>query len=192
MPIIKPLHYSPLVALVFPFLMFSGSVSAESYYCGKNSMFISPGMSQAQVIQACGEPQSKQKRNQQGSQQRPVTQMQFSIASQKKAGAYGAFPISVGRRSTLDVTVANGKIVSLSLAGQSSQSISVCGSANIYVGGPSSALSACGSPNMTNKTFVNVSTGQSEKVEMWTIKPDQYTPGISLTFVNGVLKSINK
>ena len=178
-----------LYCLLLSLATYPPAQAASSYFCGKNSQYIKTGMSQAEVIQACGEPQAKQKSSQSGRVKQPVTQMIFKVANQK--AGYGAFPIATGGSTKLAVSVANNKIVSLSFGGQSTQSVSICGGRNVSVGSPASALSACGQPTMTNNTYVDIPTGKTDKVETWVIKPDQYSRGIRLTFVNGALQSID-
>ena len=74
----------------------------------------------------------------------------------------------------------------------STNAATVCGGNPVQIGAPETAVyNACGNPTTINQTFINQPVPSSENPEVWTYQIDPYTPPTNLTFVNGVLQSIN-
>lgn len=191
-----------LFGLLLTVLSISQMAYADPFYCTGNNAYINVGMSADEVEQACGAPQTIQKSQQDATQKVPVSQLTFNVST-NTTGAYAgtvtpgvqssSFQINTGPLTTLIVSVKNNQISSISLNGESAQSVSICGNGNFGIGDPpSSATSSCGSPVSENDTYENVSTGQSNEVDTWTYHPGNYQPDFSLIFVNDVLSQINR
>ena len=173
-------------------LIVASTSYAQSLYCPKNTQYIKLGMTEQQVISACGNPLTKQKSKSMATQKVPVTQYIYNAAGAQKA-FYGEWQVSTGQGGTqVIVNVINNKVSSISMAGNSSNAFSLCGGASISVGDPVYKLtSACGSASAINNTYINQPTGQTNKSEVWTYQINQYQPAVRLTFVNGKLQSID-
>lgn len=175
------------------------SAMADTVYCPQKSGFIKTGMTQNEVIAACGQPISKQQVNSPVTQKIPV--QQFIYTSLNTGSVYpGLNPMyyqqwslpsgSTGINLTIDII--NGKVSSINMNGSSTNAMSVCGGANVQVGASvSQVYTACGSPSMVNNTFINQVIPSNTRPEVWVYQVNQYQSPISLTFVNGKLQSIN-
>lgn len=178
--------------------------AADSVYCPQKAGFIRVGMTQAQVLAACGTPLSKQESNIPAMKKTPVQQLMYNNqgAPQTFYGV-GAIPVANGFNINasfnnsnvgvqLQVDIANNQVKAIKMNGSDTNSFSICRGANIQVGDPASKVySACGSPSMINSSFVNEPIQSKEKPQLWTYQANQYQNPISLTFVNGNLQSIN-
>lgn len=179
---------------------FSSCIWADSFYCTQNNQYVSPGMSQAAVEQACGAPQNIQKTQQPVTRRIPVTQLTFNIATATTGQAQGtytpglyssSFQVNTGPLTTLVVEASNNKITDISINGTSAQSVSICDGATFGVGDPPVlAINSCGNPAYQNNTYKNVNTGQDEPVEIWSYKPSTYQQPFNLVFVNGQLTQV--
>lgn len=183
------------------------SWSAQSIYCPQNSGYINVGMSQAQVVGACGQPLSKQATDQPVMQQVPVLQLIYNhmgaaqsfygvwslplgISTAPRAQGFGGNAGSLG--ATLEVDVVNNKIDSIRLNSSDTNAFSICNGVSLKVGDPvGSVYGACGTPTVVNKTYINVPVPSKTKPEIWIYQVDQYQSPISLTFVDGKLQSID-
>jgi Protein of unknown function (DUF2845) len=165
--------------------------SANSLYCPKNTRFIKIGMTQADVIQACGQPLNKSQGSKPATRKVEVKQLMYHSLSGKTA-FYGPYEITTGSAGTqVTISIKNNKVSDISLNGASSNAFSLCYGNSVAIGAPESAVyNACGSPSAVNKTFINVPTGQSQKISVWTYQLYQYQPAVRLTFVNGKLQSM--
>ncbi len=180
---------------------FSSTVLAASFYCTTTNQYISQGMSEAEVEQACGTPQSVQKTQQPVTQRIPVTQLTFNIATNTTGQSQGVvtpglyssnFQINTGPLTTLVVEASNNRITDISINGNSAQSVSICNEGTFGVGDPpDAAISSCGDPAYQNQTYKNVDTGQEEPVEIWSYKPSTYQQPFNLVFVNGSLVQVD-
>lgn len=193
------------IALVNAFI--SPSYAApQSVYCPQKSGYINVGMTPDQVIAACGVPISQQQSNNPAMQQIPVQQLYFNNQGQSTAfygvwaipggsGNYGMFqPFNSnngGGGVQLQVDVTNGQVKGIKVNGSDTNAFSLCGGTNITVGDPASKVyNACGTPTLSNNTFINQPIPSQQKPIIWTYKPDPYGPTVTLTFVNGKLLSI--
>lgn len=183
---IKPIFF----ILLFNMLCLN-LAQAQSLYCPKNSQYIKPGMSTEQVIQACGQPLTKQKKRGYLSKRIPVTQYIYNSAGAKKS-FYGTWQLSHGQDGVqVIVNVVDNKVKSISMEGSASNAFSLCGGNAISVGDPAAKLSACGQASAINKTYINQPTGQNATSEAWVYQLNRYQPSVRLTFVNGKLQSID-
>lgn len=185
----KLTHKIGLGLFVLPFSLFADT---RSLYCPQNHAFIYVGMNTDQVISACGQPINQQDSNQPATQRIPVQQL---IYNNKGASTvfYGVWNITTGfNASKLEVDLVNNKVKSIRLNGSNTNAMSICGGTNIQEGDSvEKVYSSCGSPTLTNTTYMNVLIPTQHKPQIWTYQPGQYQPAVSLTFVNGRLQSIN-
>ena len=179
-----------IFAILFNILYFT-TAQAQSLYCPEHSQYIKIGMSADQVVQACGQPLTKQKKKGYLTKRVPMTQYIYNSAGSKKA-FYGTWQLSTGQGGAqVIVNVSDNKVKSISMAGSSSNSFSLCGGSAISVGDSAAKLRACGQASAVNTTYINQPTGQSAVNEIWVYQLNQYQPSVRLTFVNGKLQSID-
>lgn len=187
-------------------LLFSyTSFAAQSIYCPQRSGYINVGMTQDQVIAACGQPLSKQQSNTPVMQRIPVQQLLYNNQGAPKA-FYGVWAIPVGNSNRgllqpfgsntggaqLQVDIVDNKVSAVKINGSDTNAFSICDDENIEIGDPASkVLANCGDPSLVNNTFINQPIASTEKPEVWIYQPGQYQSPVSLTFVNGKLQSID-
>ncbi|MDP1601906.1 MAG: DUF2845 domain-containing protein [Legionella sp.] len=178
----------------------------QAFYCPQRSGYINVGMTQSQVINACGQPLSKQQTNQPITQPVPVKQLIYNRQGDNKA-FYGVWALPIGTSNTgmlqpfggnsgggaqLQVNIINNKISSILLNGNTTNAFSICGGSNIEIGDPmTSVYGACGTPSLVNSTFINQIVPSATRPEIWVYQPGQYQSPVSLTFVDGKLQSID-
>ena len=177
----------------------------QSVFCPQKSGYINIGMTTNQVIAACGQPLSQQKSNEPATEQVPVKQVFFNNQGQSTA-FYGVWAIpggsgnyneilpfgskNGGAGSQLQIDISNNQVRSVKLNGSDTNAISICGGVTINVGDPASKISACGTPNLINTTYINAPIPGGQKPMVWVYDMGQYQKPMSLTFVNGQLQSI--
>ena len=173
---------------------------ADPVYCPQRSGYINVGMTEEEVINACGQPISKQKSNLPAMQQIPVKQLIYTSlngGSSAYPGLNSAFydQWSLPSGSTgvsLQVDIINNKVSAVRINGSGTNAVSICQGQSIKVGdNPNQVYSACGAPNLINSTFINQPIPSKTQPEIWVYQLDQFHPAINLTFVNGQLQSIH-
>lgn len=178
----------------------------QSLYCPQKSGYINTGMTEAQVIGACGEPLSKQESNTPIMQKIPMQQIIYNNLGQKTA-FYGVWAIPIGQTNPpntqpfgnnngggaqVQVNIVNNKVYSINLNGDDNNAFSLCGGRGIKIGDPAGAVyGACGAPSLVNQTFINEPIQSVKPPEIWVYQPGRYQPAFRLTFVDGKLQSIN-
>ncbi len=169
------------------------SFAVQNFYCPQNHAFISIGMTQDQVSNACGAPLSKQTSNSPATQKIPMTQLIFNNQGTNTA-FYGVWKLPIGSGGArLEVDVVNNKVHAIRINGNNSNSFSICGSNNIQAGDSVAAVyNACGVPSLVNNTYLKQTMPGSPKPEQWVYQMSQYQSPVSLTFVNGKLQSIDQ
>lgn len=185
------------------------ALALDTYYCSQNNGYINPGMSDTEVIAACGQPIAKQTSNAPVMQKIPITQL---IYNRKEASSsfYGPWNLPIGNMNhtvslplntgpssggvqfEIDIDTTNNKIVNLSINGGKTNAVSLCGGFNLAIGDYADNVAhACGQPSMMNQSFIEVPVEGASKPEVWIYQADQYQPVVSLTFIDGKLQSIN-
>lgn len=181
------------------FLTELANAGPTSYYCPQKHAYISIGMTAAEVINACGPPTARKTKRDPVVQQIPVVQLIYSTINQGPVFFYpGIKPLydmwsipSGSQGTSLEINLINNQIVTIKLNGSGTNALSVCDGGNIQVGDDiNKVYSACGSPSLVNNTYINKPVSESENPQVWIYIIDQYQPSVSLTFVNGVLQSI--
>lgn len=179
-------------------------LAMSQLYCPQNSGYINIGMTQAQVITACGQPLTKQQTNAPVTQKVPVKQLIYNSLNAggyypgegaafygQSSGAQWSLPSGTGGIS-LEVDIINNKVSDVRINGSSTNAMSICGGTNVQIGDNiNQVLNACGSPTMTNNSFINQTVPSNKPPEVWIYQVNQYQTPNSLTFVNGKLQSIN-
>ena len=175
------------------------SVWGQSVYCPQNSGFINVGMTQDQVLSACGQPQDKRQSDTPATVKVPVKQLIYtalntgSVYPGLNSAFYDQWSMPSGSTGiSLEISVIDQKVYNVKINGSGSNAVSLCGGTSIQVGdNVSDVYTACGSPSMVNSTFIDQPIPSKSNPEIWIYKIDSYHPAISLTFVNGKLQSIN-
>lgn len=190
--------------ILFPWTSWAG---VQSLYCPQNHGYINIGMTQDQVVAACGQPLSKQQSSQPVTQKIPVKQLLYNNQGATKA-FYGVWALPMGNSSQglqpfggsggpdggaqLQVNIINDKVSSVTLNGSSTNGFSICNSTQINIGDPANKVyGACGSPTLINNSYINQAIPSATKPEIWVYQPGQYQSPVSLTFVDGKLQSID-
>lgn len=170
--------------------------SDETVFCPQKNGYIRVGMTEAQVLSACGAPLQKQESNKPLSQKVEVTQMTYNNQGTQK-GFYGYWKMPVSTNSAgnggskLEVSIVDGKVDSVNIDGGSVNAFSICGNNNIQIGDDASAVAgACGTPSIVNKTFIMKPIPSNKAPMVWIYKQADYLPTMTLTFVDGKLQSI--
>lgn len=177
-------------------IVLSGSASAslQSMYCPQRAGYINLGMSQDQVIAACGQPLSKQDSNTPVMIKVPMQQLVYNNQGAPQV-TYGNISINVATNNSgamLQVNVVNNKVASIQINGNNSNAFSICGGVNIETGDPvTKVYNACGAPALTNQSYINQPVPSSTKPQLWLYKAGQFEPSHTLTFIDGKLQSID-
>jgi hypothetical protein len=196
----KSLFFKSLILLILPCL----AQADQSMYCPQNHAYINIGMSTDQVIAACGQPSSIQESNQPIMQKVPMQQLIFnnlapndsdfagSLNTAPNTAFYGVWNIPTGSSGVqVQVDIVDNKVKNITVNGGGSNALSLCSGTNIQVGDPASKVyGACGSPNVTNNSYINVPIPSQTRPQIWIYQPGPYQPSFSLTFVDGKLQSI--
>ncbi len=174
-----------------------GFSEQQPFYCPKNHGYIRIGMTEAEVLKNCGEPTSKEKSKKAAVEQVPVTQLIYSTLNPDPVYRgyeliYNTWSLPIGSYgNTLEVDIIDNKISGIRLNGQDTNASSVCSNRSFAVGDlADKVFSACGSPSMTNKTFVNRTVPGKTKPVTWTYYTDRYQPTFKLIFIDGTLRAI--
>jgi hypothetical protein len=177
-----------LVLVILPVNLFA----ANSMYCPQNHQYIQVGMTIEQVLAACGNPLSEEELKEPLYQKVPVQQLIYNNQGTDTA-FYGVWNIPIGSGGAqLQIDLMNDKVKSIRLNGGDINAASLCEGINIQIGDSSNKVyNACGSPDVTNYTFVKQAIPTASKPKIWIYQPTPYQPTISLTFVDGRLESIN-
>ncbi len=182
------------------FLLFFSTLAeaATSFYCPQNHAYINAGMTQDQVIQACGQPTSRADSRNPVTQQVPVTQLVYSTINQGPPDFYpGIQPLyemwslpSGSEGINVQVNLINNQVASISVNQAQTNGLSACKGGSFQIGDSIDAVfAACGSPNMINNTYINQAIPKSKNPQVW-IYALPYQPSVTLTFVEGILQSI--
>lgn len=184
-----------LSTLLLPFT----AVIAQSVYCPQNAGYITPGMTEDEVLSACGQPLSKQSPNTPVMQKIPVQQLIYtaldtgSVYPGLNAAFYNQWSLPSGTNGIeLTIQIINGKVSGVNINGANTNAASICNNTSIQNGdNVNKVYSACGTPSMVNNTFINQLVPPNSKPAVWIYQLNQYQAPISLTFINGKLQSIN-
>lgn len=183
-----------LALLVAPYI-YAGE---DTYYCPLNHAYIRVGMSEAQVLSACGQPIMKQRTSVQISKRIPVTQLIYSNLNQ--GGLYSGWTTNYNMWSlpsgslgiNLQVEITNNKVTSINLNGSSTNAADVCQGVAFQLGDDvNTVYNACGEPSAVNNSFINQPVPSAQKPENWVYQTDAYQPKFSLTFTDGILQAID-
>ncbi len=187
-----PMKSKAIFSLVLFGLPFS-VMADDSYYCPQNHAYINVGMTPDQVIAACGQPLSQQESNQPVLQKIPMQQLIYNNQGTGTA-FYGVWNVPTGNGGAqLEVDVVNQRVKSVRINGSDSNAFSLCRGTNIQIGDQvGKVYGACGSPSVVNNTFINQVVPTAQKPQIWIYQPGQFQSTVSLTFVDGKLKSINQ
>ena len=173
--------------------------AADSFYCPQNHAYINVGMSQAEVSAACGEPTSRKAGANTVNQQVPVIQLIYSTINSGPVDFYpGIDPIykqwslpSGSQGINVQVNIIDNKVASISINQEPANGLSACSGGSFQVGDDISAVTnACGSPNIVNNSYIEQPVPKELQPENWTYANLPYQPPVTLTFIKGVLQSI--
>lgn len=183
------LRCSSLALVILPFSLFADT---QSLYCPQNHGYINIGMTPDQVISACGQPLSQQDSNEPITQKIPVQQLIYNNKGTSTA-FYGVWNMPTGNGGVqLQIDIMNKKVRGIKINSSDSNAASVCNGNSIQVGDPiEKVYYSCGSPSLTNNTYINEVVPTADKPKVWIYQPGEYQPQVTLTFVNGKLQSIN-
>jgi hypothetical protein len=168
-------------------------LAGEAFFCPQNHAYIKVGMSEKEVLAACGEPLSQQDSNQPVVQKIKVQQLYFnSKGAEQPLIGYGYQVQSGFNGVQLQVNMVDQKVKEIIINGTPDNAASFCPGAAIQIGDPlGKVYGSCGEPAMVNETFINQAIPSNNKPKIWIYQPSPYQPGFTLTFVDGKLQSIN-
>ncbi len=177
--------------------------AAGSYYCSQNGAYIDLGMTESQVLAACGQPTTRQTTKTTTNpvfQQIPVTQLIYTTLNPGALFYYpGIEPLyqmwslpSGAQGISMQFDLINNQVTSIKLNGSSTNALSACQGGAVQIGDSiAKVYNACGSPTTVNNTYINRPIPASQNPQVWIYIINQYQPSITLTFTNGILQSIN-
>lgn len=192
--------------LLLSFCLFSPlSFALDNFYCTQRNGYINIGMTESQVIAACGDPVSKVNSNKPLMQQVPMLQLNYNNQGAAKA-FYGVWALPIGNNAignppfggndggvALQVSIVNDKVYSINLNNASTNGFSICGGPMIKIGDPGSRVYAsCGTPSLVNQTYINVPIPTTMKPQVWVYQQGDFQQPITLTFIEGKLQSIQQ
>ena len=186
-----------IVALL---LIVNPAFAAQSIYCPEGHAYIQVGMTEDDVINACGQPRVQSAPSKPYTRKIPMTQLIYTstIPNQPYLGIKEAvleqwsLPTGINNLYSIQFDIMEHKVKSIHVNGSETKGMNMCSANSVQVGDDESAVyAACGDPSTTNTTYVESTLPGSHKTEAWTYQIDQYQPPIHLTFVNGVLESID-
>jgi hypothetical protein len=188
-----------IISLLFLCTLPPVVLADQAGYCPQNASSISVGMSETQVISACGHPNSRVSSNLQASVKIPVKQLIYDAVNKGALypGMTGAFydqwSLPSGNTDMhLVIDIIKDKVSSVKINGAEGKAMTICGGKSIQVGDDvAQVYSLCGSPSLINTSYINSPMPASTKPEVWIYQIDQYQPLMRLTFINGRLESIN-
>ncbi len=189
-----------LTAVTVVYIGIFPAIGSAATYCPGGHGYIQVGMTESQVIGACGQPISKTKSNQQVTNQVPVTQLIYTstIPTQPYPGmassvlATWSLPTGINNLYSIQFDIESNKVKSIHVNGSGTNAMNICDGNSVKIGDPESSVYAtCGAPNQTNRTYINEPMPGNNNSEVWIYQIDQYQPSIRLTFVNGSLESMD-
>lgn len=171
---------------------------AQQVYCPQHAKYIDLGMTQEEIIAACGQPLSKQTLDTPPMEKVPVKQLIYtaldtgSVYPGLNSAFYNQWSLPSGSSGVeLQIDVINNKVAGFSVNGSSTNAMNLCNGISIQEDDPiDKVYSACGSPTMVNESYVNKIIPSKNNPEVWIYQLNQYETPMSLTFVDGKLKSI--
>lgn len=182
------------------FLLANCAFAEDNFYCSKNHAYISVGMTQDQVLASCGSPSTVQDSGRSVVQQIPMTQLIYTSINKGAVFFYpGIDPLytmfslpSGSTGNTVEVDLVNNQVSSIKINGSSTNALSMCKKGKVQIGDDINAIyNACGAPDNINNTYVNRPVPKSQHPQVWVYEAQNYQPGFTLTFVNGILQSIH-
>lgn len=180
-------------------LISNASFAQNEFYCAQNHAYINIGMTRSQVQSACGTPTDIQSSGNSVNQQIPVTQLIYTSINKGAVffypgidRVYSLFSLPSGSvGNTVEVNLINNQVATIKINGETTNALSVCKEGKVQIGDNINAVfNACGAPDNINNTYVNRPVPKSQNPEVWNYAPQNYQPGFTLTFINGILKSI--
>ena len=167
------------------------------FYCPQKHGYIRIGMTEDEVLKLCGTPTSKATSKQAPVEQVPVTQLIYSTLNKQPVFRgykliYDTWSLPIGSDgNTLEVDVIDGKVNAIRFNGAEANASSVCGDQSFAVGDlADTVFSACGSPSITNQTYINRTIPGKARPVVWTYSTDPYQPTFKLIFLDGTLRAI--
>ncbi len=179
------------------------SAIAAPTFCPQKSGYIDVGMTEEQVINACGEPLAKERPNKPITQKVPALQLIYTALNSgayytgQTAAYYTQWSLPSGTSGVnVVIEVINNKVSSVTMNGSGIKSLSICngnGSGRgVNVGDDVSVVYMdCGSPQLSNTTYVEQTIKTDKKPVVWIYQIDEFHDPMSLTFVNDKLQSID-
>ncbi|OGV29592.1 MAG: hypothetical protein A3E88_04935 [Legionellales bacterium RIFCSPHIGHO2_12_FULL_35_11] len=173
----------------------------DNLYCAKNHAYIEVGMNQYQIISACGKPETIKSSGNAVVQQIPVTQVMYTTINKGAVFFYpGINPLytmfslpSGSTGNTVEIDLINNQVSTIKVNGSSANALSVCNKGKVQIGDSINDIyNACGPPDNINNTYINRSIPKKDHPEVWIYPTKNYQSGFTLTFVGGILQSIER
>ncbi|MDF1684076.1 MAG: DUF2845 domain-containing protein [Legionellaceae bacterium] len=189
--------FKNICLLSFLLITTSSFAGQQPFYCPQKHGYVRIGMTESQVLAACGQPTSKEKSKQAAVQQVPVTQLIYTTLNPDPVYrgyklVYRMWSLPIGSQgSSLEVDIINKKIAAIRFNGESTNASSVCDNRSFAVGDMADMVfTACGNPSHVNRSFVNRKVKSKSKPVTWTYNSDPYQPTFRLIFLDGKLRAI--
>ena len=174
------------------------AMSASSMYCPQRQGYINIGMTDSQVLNACGQPIAKQTSSNAVVERIPVTQLIYTTLNQGGPypgvnNMYQRWSLPSGSTGTsLAFEIKNNLVSGVTINGSGTNAATICGGISLAIGDTvNKVYSACGSPSLVNQTYINQPVPRSQHPETWIYQVNPYQPSFTLTFIDGKQQSID-
>ena len=85
----------------------------------------------------------------------------------------------------------NNRVTSINVNNSNTNATNACAGNSFQLGDTiAEVYRACGNPSMINNTYITQAVSKDQNPEAW-YYDFQYQPSVTLTFINGILQSIN-
>ena len=176
--------------------------AVNTFYCPVNHGTIRVGMNRDQVLSLCGQPTDIQQSKQPLMEQIPVTQLIYTNLNKSAVysgldSTYRMWSLPSGTTQVnLEVDIIGDQVSQVRINGDSNNAMNICNGQPVQIGdAANSVYNACGNPSMVNQTYIKrpvQGSNNSDKPEVWVYQVDRYQPVFRLTFLNGILQSIDQ
>jgi hypothetical protein len=175
----------------------------ESFYCPKGQ-YVNKGMSEEQVVAACGEPVTKELLDEPAMKQEQVEELIYTLPADFLQEFNRILePPRAGGHVTVVFTIMDGKVSSIEVDDKEFSSTGICGKrkvtdvrtvgvATISIGDSRrKVFTRCDRPSFVNKATRPVPLGDGNvPVSIWTYDFGPYQPKVYMRFIDEKLDSV--
>lgn len=189
--------------------------SEQSFYCPQGQKTVQVGMTDKEVLDACGNPNAKIAAKHAATERVPVTVLIYSSINAPNPysdsgmgqvnavynnwypgldSIYQEFSLPKNRNDSfkMQVSIIKNKVAAISTNGSSSNKMTLCGNKFQIGDDVNQVYAACGTPDATNVNYIDQPIPSRTRPMTWIYQVDEFQPAYRLTFIDGRLESIDK